>query len=156
MPTAQTSPDTPVRLSARHTVTKRLGHWTTSREFEVRAHRGVAVLDLRSPRIPAGDLRITADLAHATLTLLVPDDAVITDWDLSRTGRSRVTDPERPKAAGGRRIVLTGALRHADVRIRRSGLAVLTAMLSREYWVDLRRAHREGRPPGVADPAHSG
>ncbi|GIG86712.1 hypothetical protein [Plantactinospora endophytica] len=156
MSTTQTSTDTPVRISAQRTVTKRLGHWTTSREFEVRAHRGVAILDLRSPRIPAGDIRITTDLEHATLTLLVPDDATIDDWDLRRSGRSRVTDPERPQVTGDRRIVLTGTLRHAEVRTRRSGLAVLTAMFSREYWGDLRRAHREGRPPSVADPAHFG
>ena len=38
----------PVRVPANHTVTKRLGHWTTERRFEVRNHHGQAVLDLRS------------------------------------------------------------------------------------------------------------
>ena len=47
-----------VRISGHNTVTKRLGHWTTERRFEVRAHRGYAVLDLRSPRIPDGDIEI--------------------------------------------------------------------------------------------------
>ncbi|ROT32827.1 hypothetical protein [Micromonospora sp. HM5-17] len=156
MPTPQTHSDAPVRIAAHRGVTKRLGHWTTARAVEVRAHRGAAVLDLRSPRIPAGELRITVDLDRATLTLLVPDDAAIDDWDLHRVGRARVTDPERPDTPGDRRITLTGTLRNAEVRIRRRGLAVLTAMCSREYWVDLRRAHREGRPPTVVDPAHPG
>ncbi|MEE6261104.1 hypothetical protein [Plantactinospora sonchi] len=155
MTTPSTSADGIVRIPARQTVVKKLGHWTTARAFEIRAHRGVVVLDLRSPRIPAGDVRVAVDADHARLTLLVPDDATIDDWDLHRSGRSRVGDPERPEVTAGRRIVLSGALRHAEIRIRRGGLAVLTAMFSREYWGDLRRAHREGRPPSVADPAHS-
>jgi hypothetical protein len=50
MNTAQPAPASPVRIPANHTVTKRLGNWTTARQFQVRAHRGHAVLDLRSPR----------------------------------------------------------------------------------------------------------
>src|SRR5436190_17373273 len=48
----------------------------------VRAHRGHAVLDLRSPHIEAGEIRIDVELDHAMLKLLVPDGAVIDDWDL--------------------------------------------------------------------------
>jgi len=155
MSTPQTL-DTPVRVTAHRTVTKRLGHWTTARAVEVRAHRGAAVLDLRSPRIPAGEIRVTVALDRATLTLLVPDDAAVVDDDLARSGRARVTDRERPDTPGDRRITITGVIRDADIRVRRSGLAVLTAICSREYWSDLRRAHREGRHPTVADPARSG
>lgn len=35
----------PVRVGADHTVTKRVGHWTTQREFVVRARRGKATLE---------------------------------------------------------------------------------------------------------------
>jgi hypothetical protein len=52
MNTTQTTPVAPVRIAANYEVTKRLGNWTTAREFQVRAHRGHAVLDLRSPDIP--------------------------------------------------------------------------------------------------------
>ena len=48
----QTTPAEPVRIPANNAVTKRLGNWTTARQFQVRAHRGSAVLDLRSPQIP--------------------------------------------------------------------------------------------------------
>lgn len=143
----------PVRVPAHRTGTRKLGHWTTEREFEVRAHRGHAVLDFRSPRIPAGDIMLGIDLDHATLTLLVPDDAQIDDWDLRRTGRGGLRDSEGPGQPGARRVVIAGQLRSGEIRVRRGGLAVLTAMCSREFLADLRQAHKERRPPAVADPA---
>ena len=155
MNTAQPAPVPPVRIAANHTVTRRLGNWTTARQFQVRAHRGHAVLDLRSPQIPAGDIQVDVDVDHATLKLLVADDAVVDDWDLRRIGRGRVKDSEGRNAAGGRRIAVTGQLRHGQVRVRRGGLAVLSAMCSREFLADLRRARREGRTPTVADPART-
>ncbi|WP_412538150.1 hypothetical protein R8Z50_20055 [Longispora sp. K20-0274] len=146
---------TPVRVPAHHTLTRHLGHWTTEREFQVRAHRGAAVLDLRSPRIPAGDIHIDVDLDRAMLKLLVADDAVIDDWDLRRVGRGRISDWERPTGTGGRRIVLTGRLAGAEIRVRRGGIAILSAMVTREYWADLRRAHRQGGFPTVDDPTRT-
>jgi len=113
------------------------------------------VLDLRSPQIPAGDIEIEVDLDHAMLKLLVADDAVVDDWDLRRTGRGRVKDAERPDAPGGRRIVVTGELRGGEIRVRRGGMAMLSAMFSRAYWDDLRRAHKEGGFPTVDDPART-
>jgi hypothetical protein len=145
----------PVKIPANHAVTKRLGNWTTARRFQVRAHRGGAVLDLRSPQIPAGDIEIEADIDHAMLKLLVADDAVVDDWDLRRAGRSRVKDAEAPDAPGGRRIVVTGQLRSGEIRVRRGGIAMLSAMFSRAYWADLRRVHREGGFPTVDDPART-
>ncbi len=155
MNTAQPAPVPPVRIAANHTVTRRLGNWTTARQFQVRAHRGHAVLDLRSPQIPAGDIQVDVDVDHATLKLLVADDAVVDDWDLRRIGRGRVKDSEGRNAAGGRRIAVTGQLRHGQIRVHRGGLAVLSAMCSREFVADLRRARREGRTPTVADPART-
>ncbi|HSS91787.1 MAG TPA: hypothetical protein VLL69_20930 [Streptosporangiaceae bacterium] len=151
----QTDLAEPVRIPANHAVTKRLGNWTTARRFQVRAHRGSAVLDLRSPQIPAGDVEIEADLDHAMLKLLVADDAFVEDWDLRLTGRSRVKDAEGPDAPSGRRIVVTGQLRSAEIRVRRGGIAMLSAMFSRAYWADLRRAHKEGGFPTVDDPART-
>jgi hypothetical protein len=42
-----------------------------------------------------------------------------------------------------------------EIRVHRHGAAVLSAMFSREFVADLRRARREGRVPTVADPAHA-
>ena len=144
-----------VALRAHCAVTKRLGHWTDHREFDVRTSRGTVVMDLRSPQIPAGDIEIEVDIDHATLKLLVSDDAMLDDWDLRRTGRSRVKDAEGPDAPGGRRIVVTGQLRSGEIRVRRGGIAMLSAMFSRAYWDDLRRAHKEGGFPTVDDPART-
>jgi hypothetical protein len=145
----------PVRVAANYAVTKRLGNWTTARDFQVRACRGHVVLDLRSPHLEEGDITVEADLDHAMLKLLVPDGAVVEDWDLRRLGRGRVKDAEGRNAAGGRRIVLTGHLRHGEIRVHRGGIAQLSAMFSREYLADLRRAHAERGFPTVDDPART-
>jgi hypothetical protein len=158
MNTAQTTPApavAPIRISANHMVTKRLGNWTTARQFQVRAHRGHAVLDLRSPQIPAGDIQVDIDLDHAMLKVLVADDAVVDDWNLRRIGRGRVKDSERPNAPGGRRIEVSGQMRHAEIRVHRGGIAILSAICSREFFADLWRSHKQGTMPTVADPAHT-
>ena len=72
----QAAPGTAVRIPANYTTAKRLGNWTTERRFQVRAHRGSVVLDLRSPQIAGGDIEIDADPDHAMVKLLVPDGAV--------------------------------------------------------------------------------
>jgi hypothetical protein len=146
---------TKVRITANLATIKRLGNWTHDRDFEVRAHRGRAVVDLRSAEIPVGDIHLVVDLDHATLVLLVSDDAVIAERDLTRIGRGQVSDTEGTGREGGRRIVLTGNLRHGEIRVRRGGMAVLSAIGSREFVADLRRARAEGRTPSVADPAHT-
>jgi hypothetical protein len=153
--TAPAAPAAPVRIAANYQVTKRLGNWTTARDFQVRAHRGHAVLDLRSPHLEAGEITVDLELDHAMLKLLVPDGAVIDDWDLRRLGRGRVKDTEGRMAADGRRIALTGQMRHGEIRVHRGGIAQLSAMFSRAYLADLRRAQRERVFPTVDDPART-
>ncbi|WP_433284833.1 hypothetical protein [Micromonospora sp. CA-244673] len=145
----------PVRVPANHTVTKHLGHWTTERRFEVRNHRGHVVLDLRSPRIPDGDIEIDMDIDHGVVKLLLPEDAVIDDWDLRRSGRGKIKDAVGPNAGGGRRVVLAGSMRDGEIRVHRGGIAMLSAMFSKAYLADLRRAHREGGRPTVDDPTRT-
>jgi hypothetical protein len=152
MNTTPSTPAVPVRIPANHTVTKRLGNWTTARHFLVRAHRGYAVLDLRSPQILGGDIQVGLDIDHAVLTLLVTDDAVIDDWDVRRVGRGRVKDSAGPDGSGGRRIVLSGQLQRGEIRVRRGGIAILSAMCSRAYLADLWQAYQQGGFPTVDDP----
>jgi hypothetical protein len=47
-------------------------------------------------------------------------------------------------------------MRHGEIRVHRGGIAMLSAMFSREYVADLRRAHREGGFPTVDDPTRTG
>ncbi len=147
--------EAPVRVAAHNAVTKRLGNWTTARRFEVRANRGFAVLDLRSPEIPDGEIEVHVDLDHAVLKLLVGQAAAVDDWNLRRTGRGKVKDYESGSATGARHIRLTGELRHAEIRVQRGGIAMLSAMFSRAYWEDLRRVHRDGGYPTVDDPTRT-
>ena len=141
----------PVRAHGR--LVKKLGHWTTARQFDVRASRGVVVLDLRSPQLAAdGAIEVSLDIDHATVKLLVPDGAGIDDGNVRRIGRCRVTDWTGVSTDGGRRIVLTGEMRRAEIRVHRSGVAILSAMCSRAYLADALRARREGRYPAIDDP----
>lgn len=158
------------RIHADHASVKRLGHWTTADRVEVHARSGSAVLDLRSPRLPEGDFTVDLDLDRATVKLLVPDDAVVEYWDVRWTGRGRVKDGAGPRSgagdggtpeqsasdligAGVRRIRLTGSVRGGEVRVHRGGVAILSAMCSREYLAELRRAHRTNTLPTIDDPA---
>jgi hypothetical protein len=144
--------DPAVRIRAHSRVVKKLGHWTRARQFDVRASRGVVVLDLRSPQIGAGDIEVKLDIDHAVVKLLVADGAVIQDGDTRRIGRCRIKDWTGVSAADGRRVVLSGEMRKAEVRVHRGGIAILSAMCSREYLADALAAHREGRYPTIDDP----
>ncbi|WP_433475505.1 hypothetical protein ACQPZP_43860 [Spirillospora sp. CA-142024] len=155
MDTTPTTAETTTRVHAHYENIKKLGHWTTGRLFEVRARRGMVVLDLRSPRIPDGDIEIAVDLDHSMVKLLVPQDAEIEHWDLRYTGRGRVKD-WTGENGGGRRVRITGEIRHGEIRVHRGGVATLSAMFSREFVQDVRRARRDGTTPSVADPAHEG
>ena len=145
---------TPVQIHADHASQKRLGNWTTARAFQVRARRAQVTIDLRSPQIPDGDVELGLDLDHATLTLLVAEDAVIDHRGLAWSGRGKVKQTYHDNPAGtGRRIRLTGQVRHGEVRVQSGGIARLSAITSLEYLADARRAHAEGGTPTLDDPA---
>jgi hypothetical protein len=114
------------------------------------------VIDLRSPQIPDGDIEVGLDLDHATITLLVAEETVIDQWDLAWTGRGKVKQTYHHNPAGaGRRISLTGQVRHGEVRVHSGGIARLSAMCSREYLADARRAYTHGGTPTLDDPART-
>ncbi|HEY4457822.1 MAG TPA: hypothetical protein VGN81_26135 [Pseudonocardiaceae bacterium] len=131
---------------------RKLGHWTRSRAFAVRSRRGHVVMDLRSPQIPDGDIDINLDLDHAMVKLLLPADAVI-DEDVRWTGRGRIKDNQAPtKGQRGRTVRITGEIRHGEVRVHRDGVAILSAMFTKEFVRDAQAARREGRYPTLDDP----
>jgi hypothetical protein len=145
---------TPVRIQTDHGSQKRLGNWTAARAFQVRARHGQVLIDLRSPQIPDGDIELDLDLDHATVKLLVTEDTVIDQRDLAWTGRGKVKQTFHHNPAGtGRRIQLAGHIRDGEVRVQSGGIAQLSAMCSREYLADARRAHAEGGVPTLDDPA---
>lgn len=143
----------PVRIHADHAAQKRLGDWTTARAFEVCARHAQVVIDLRSPQIPDGEIQLNLDLDHTTLTLLVADDALIDYSSLAWTGRGEVKQTYHDPAGTGRRIQLTGQIRHGEVRVHSGGIVRLSAITSRAYLADARRTHAEGGTATVDDPA---
>jgi hypothetical protein len=144
---------TPVQIHADHASHKRLGSWTTARAFQVRARHAQVTIDLRSPQIPAGDIDLDLDLDHSTVKLLVAGDTVIDHWDLDWTGRGRIKQTYHHPADAGRRIHLTGQVRHGEVRVHSGGIAQLSAITSGDYFADARRAHADGGTPSLDDPA---
>ena len=145
---------TPVQIHADHASEKRLGNWTTARTFQVHARHAQVTIDLRSPQIPAGDIELGLNLDHSTIKLLVADDMVIDHWDLAWTGRGKVKQTYHPSPAGpGRRIHLTGQVRHGEVRVQSGGIAQLSAIASRNYLADAHRADTGGGTTTVDDPA---
>lgn len=146
----------PICIHADHETTKRLGNWTDAKNFVVKARYSAVVIDLRSPLIDGCDeIAIQVDLDHAMLKLLVPDDAVIDQAELQWVGRGRVKDFARPKDAAGRTIRLTGRVSSGEFRVHRAGVAVLSALFSREFFEDARQARKEGRTPTLIDPANA-
>ncbi|MFB7107624.1 hypothetical protein [Streptomyces sp. NPDC056291] len=139
------------RIHAEHATVKHLGHWTEATEFVVHARHANVVLDLRSPNI-RWDEPLTMDLAlvRAAVTLLLPDEVDVDSRDLAFAHRGRVKDAQ--PGASPAQLRLVGAVSDGGIRIRRGGSAQLTAMCSRAYLDDLRRAHCEGGLPTVDDP----
>jgi hypothetical protein len=147
---------TPIQIHADHASARRLGSWTTARAFQVRARRSRVVIDLRSPQIPDGDIELDLDLDHTTITLLVAEESAIDQWGLAWTGRGKLKQTYHHNLVGtGRRILLTGRARQSDVRVRSAGIAKLSAICTREYLADARRAHAHGGTPTLDDPARN-
>jgi hypothetical protein len=54
---------------------------------------------------------------------------------------------------GGRTpIHLSGSATNSEIRIHRGGIAILSAMFSRAYFQDVRRAHKSSGAPTTDDP----
>ncbi|MFE9428195.1 hypothetical protein ACFYNO_35155 [Kitasatospora sp. NPDC006697] len=141
------------RIHADHTSTKRLGRWSTASHYEIKARSAAVVLDLRSPELPE-ELEIRIDLHRAMVKLLVPEGATVDHWDVAWPARGRVKDLQGASAeASGPRIRLIGTAHDSEVRVHRGGIAILSAICSREFLDDARRAHRTGSPVTVVDPA---
>ncbi len=127
----------------------RLGSWTDAHAFDVRVRRGSVVMDLRSPDID-GDIEVRLAIDRGVVTLLVPDDAVIDEWDLELLGRGKVKQTFHAGAGGGRTVRLSGRAERGEIRIHSGGIAQLTAIFTGDFL----RAARHGRRDRVADILH--
>lgn len=134
--------------AAMRTVT-RLGRWTDSHDFDVRVRRGSVVLDLRSSQIDR-DLDVRLAVERGVVTLLVPDDAVIDEWDLELVGRGRVKQIFHTRSGNGRTVRLSGRVERGEIRVHSGGIAQLTAIFTGDFL----RAALHGRRDRVADILH--
>ena len=148
-----TSPDAE-RVHVDHAVAKRLGRWTSASRFDARVRYGVLVLDLRSPDV-TGDVDIHLDLQRSTLKLLLAEGDRVDHLDLGWTGRGQVKDDQHPAGPGGRVVRLAGHADASEIRVRRGGMAALSAMFSRAFVQDLRQARKNGGYPTVDDPTRA-
>ena len=159
-----------VRIRAHHQPIRRMGHWTTTRRFDVRASQSSIILELRSPRIEPGDIEVNLDVDHSMVKLLVPDRAIVDADELRRVGRCGFNDWSGTGEPTGRVIRVVGEMRRSELRISRGGIAIVSAMLTGEYLADLRSAfrtnhiasfkdiqaaYREGRWTTIEDPGRS-
>ncbi len=140
-----------VQIRAQNSATRRLGRWTRARRFDVRAYRSSILLELRSPEIEAGDIEIALDIDHCMVKLLVPGGAIVDRDDLRHVGRCGYVDWGGATSAGERRIRVVGEMRQSEIRVNRGGIAILAAMMTREYRDDLRRAFRENHVTSLKD-----
>ncbi|MCZ0983022.1 hypothetical protein O1L60_39765 [Streptomyces diastatochromogenes] len=160
------------RIHSDHDLVKHLGNWTEAGHFEIKARHSTAVLDLRSPDLP-DDVEIHLDIDRAMVKLLVDDATVIDHGNLRWTARGKVKDsqsspPPSPSpspsststststsahdTSAGRRVRLSGSATNSEIRVHRGGVAILSAMFSRAYVQDVRRAYRNGGVPTIDDP----
>ena len=79
----------------------------------------------------------------------MPDGVHVDDDDLRRNGRGRVKDWTGAAAPGGRRIRLQGEMRHAEVRVHRGGIAIVSLLLCGKVR-EVRQAQRAGLLGGVS------
>ncbi|MEU2235828.1 hypothetical protein [Streptomyces vietnamensis] len=142
------------RIHSDHDLVKHLGNWTEAGHFEIKTRHGTAVLDLRSPDLP-DDVEIHLDMDRAMVKLLVDDTTVIDHRNLRWTARGKIKDSRSSSThptTAGRRVRLSGSATNSEIRIHRGGIAILSAMFSRAYLQDVRRAHRNGGVPTIDDP----
>ncbi|AJF63311.1 hypothetical protein [Streptomyces vietnamensis] len=142
------------RIHSDHDLIKHLGNWTKAGHFEIKARHGAAVLDLRSPDLP-DDVEIHLDMDRAMVKLLVDDATAIDHRNLRWTARGKVKDSRSSSThhtTAGRRVRLSGSATNSEIRIHRGGIAILSAMFSRAYLQDVRRAHESGGVPTIDDP----
>ncbi|MEV4441051.1 hypothetical protein AB0K09_18925 [Streptomyces sp. NPDC049577] len=142
------------RVLADHTTTKHLGSWTSAGSFDVRGRHASVVLDLRAPDVP-DDVRIHLDLQRTTVKLLLGDGDTVDHWDVTWPAKGRLKDAQGATGKPGRRVHLYGTAVDSEIRVHRGGVAIVSAMLSREYLDDALAARREGRHTTVDDPSRA-
>src|SRR5438132_11159195 len=81
-----------VTIRAHRQSTRRMGHWTTARRFDVRASQSSVIPELPSPRIALGDIELNLDIDRSMVKLVGPDATSVDADDLRRVDRRAGSD----------------------------------------------------------------
>lgn len=135
---AALEPAAPLRLSSRHSSMQRLGMWRVPEQIALELRHSACVLDLRTPMLPPGGVRIELDARHSSIKLLVAENAHV-DVDGVNRHHSGTKDrgARHVSAWGGPVITVTGTLHHSMVKVLRPGG---TAFGRLTWWRRRRRA----------------
>lgn len=110
----------PARLAASHGKVERFGAWHVPDEVTIELRHSACILDLRTPTLPSGGVRVAVQARHSTIRVLVAENAIV---DLSNVGRHHSTTVDRRAkhvtSASGPLIMFTGDLHHSVIKILR-------------------------------------
>jgi Domain of unknown function (DUF1707) len=124
------------RIEVRHGKAERLGSWRVPEALELELRHGVCVLDLRSPVLPAGGVRIEASARHSSIRILVGHGTPVEMDDLVRAHSTTRDQGSRYVTQwSGPPVRISGTLQHSTVKILRP----------RRSWSERRRLRREHR-----------
>ena len=109
-----------VRLAASHGRVDRLGSWRVPQEVVLELRHSTGTLDLRSPALPPGGVRIVVQARHSSIKILVAEGTPV---DMDEVGRhhGQATDRQsrRVSAWSGPPVVITGEVHHSTIKILR-------------------------------------
>lgn len=113
-----------LELTGRHGNLRRAGRWVAPREIVVRHRHGSVLLDFTEARIDHPQVHVSVELHSGRVVVVVPPgSSVNTDGLTVRYGqvqdRVEVHEP-----VGRPHFVITGAVRHGNVRIQHPGQGV--------------------------------
>jgi len=118
LPTAE-APAT-VRIAASHGRADRVGAWRVPGEIVVELRHSTSTVDLRSPTLPPGGVRVVVEARHSTVKILVAEGTPVEMNDVFRRHSQTVDRHARHVTAwSGPPIVITGELAHSTLRIER-------------------------------------
>ncbi|WP_243063392.1 FAD-dependent monooxygenase [Humibacter sp. RRB41] len=116
---------------------RRLGAWSATRRYTVRADRSRIVLDLREACRRFTGVTVTAELVETTLILLVEDGTQVRN-EVEWSGKGTFKDRWGHGENGAGTLTVLGSAQGSEVRIHRGGVAVLDDLTSWERLRELR------------------
>jgi hypothetical protein len=118
LPAAAAPPST--RLAASHGRVDRVGSWRVPQEVVVELRHSTGTLDLRTPTLPPGGVRILVEARHSTIKILVAEGTPVEMDEVARRHSVTVDRYARHVTAwSGPPVVVSGELHHSTLKVLR-------------------------------------